>query len=64
MRESPAVVFASLKKERVHRRYYVSRYEFRADLFEYVERYYNQRQLHLTIGYLSPAAYEESVGLR
>jgi putative transposase len=56
--------FASLKKERVHRRNYATRDEARADLFDYVERFYNQRRLHSTIGYMSPAAYEASVGLR
>ena len=56
--------FASLKKERVHRRNYATRDEARADLFDYAERFYNQRRLHSTIGYMSPAAYEASVGLR
>jgi putative transposase len=56
--------FASLKKERVHRRNYATRDEARADLFDYVERFYNQRRLHSTIGYMSPAAYEASLGLR
>ena len=56
--------FASLKKERIHRRNYATRDEARADLFDYVERFYNQRRLHSTIGYMSPAAYEASVGLR
>jgi putative transposase len=56
--------FASLKKERVHRRNYATRDQARADLFDYVERFYNQRRLHSTIGYMSPAAYEASVGLR
>jgi putative transposase len=56
--------FASLKKERVHRRVYARRDEARADLFDYVERFYNQRRQHSTIGYVSPAAYEAAVGLR
>jgi putative transposase len=56
--------FASLKKERVYRHNYVTRDEARADLFDYVERFYSQRRLHSTIGYMSPAAYEASVRLR
>jgi putative transposase len=56
--------FASLKKERVHRRVYATREEARADLFDYVERFYNQRRLHSTIGYVSPAAFEARTGLR
>ena len=56
--------FASLNKERVYRRNYATRGQARADLFGYVEPFYNQRRLHSTIGYMSPAAYEASVGLR
>jgi putative transposase len=57
-------LFASLKKEQVHRRNYATRDRDRADLFDYVECFYNQRRLHSTIGHMSPAAYEASVGLR
>ena len=56
--------FASLKKERVHRRVYATREAAKADLFDYVERFYNQRRQHSTIGYVSPAAYEAAAGLR
>jgi putative transposase len=51
--------FASLKKERVHRRIYRTRDEARADLFDYVECFYNPRRQHSTIGYLSPVEYEK-----
>jgi putative transposase len=51
--------FASLKKERVHRRNYQTRDEARADLFDYVERFYNPRRQHSTIGYLSPVDFEK-----
>jgi transposase InsO family protein len=50
--------------EWVHRRNYATRDEARADLFDYVDRFYNQRRLRSTIGYMSPAAYEASLGLR
>jgi len=43
---------------------YATREEARADLFDYVERFYNQRRLHSTIGYVSPAAFEAAVSLR
>ena len=52
--------FSSLKIERVHRKVYRTRDEARADLFDYVERFYNPRRRHSTLGYLSPADYEEA----
>ena len=56
--------FATLKKERVYRRIYATRDDARADLFDYVERFYNPHRLHSTIGYMSPAAFEAACGLR
>jgi putative transposase len=50
--------FSSLKTERVHRKVYGTRDEARADVFDYVERFYNPRRRHSTLGYLSPAEYE------
>jgi putative transposase len=50
---------ASLKRERTHRRTYTARSEARADLFWYIEAFYNRERLHSTLGYLSPADYEE-----
>jgi len=36
--------FAPLKRERVNRRKYIARAEARADIFDYIERFYNQRK--------------------
>ena len=36
--------FGHLKRERVNRRRYGTRAEARADLFDYIERFYNLRQ--------------------
>jgi len=36
--------FGLLKRERVNRRNYRSRSETRADVFDYIERFYNQRK--------------------
>jgi len=55
--------FSSLKIERVHRRRYQTREQAKADLFDYVERFYNPFRRHSTIGYISPAAYEKAAGL-
>jgi putative transposase len=54
--------FSSLKIERVHRKRYRTRDEARADLFDYVERFYNPRRRHSTLGYVSPAEYEKAAG--
>ena len=34
-----------LKRERVNRRHYLTRSEARADIFDYIERFYNQRKM-------------------
>ena len=36
--------FGLLKRERVYRRKYVTRAEARANIFDYIERFYNQRK--------------------
>lgn len=45
--------FSSLKTERTSRKRYATRDEARADVFDYVERFYNPRRRHSTLGYLS-----------
>jgi putative transposase len=54
--------FSSLKIERVNRRVYATRDEAKADVFDYVERFYNPRRRHSTLGYLSPVEYEIAMG--
>lgn len=51
--------FATLKVERIYHRRYKTREEARADLFQYVEVWYNRKRRHSSLGYLSPADYEE-----
>jgi len=51
--------FSSLKTERTSRKYYATRDEARADVFDYVERFYNPRRRHSTLGYLSPVQFEQ-----
>jgi len=46
--------FSSLKTERIGRKVYLSRDEARADVFDYIERFYNTVRRHSTIGYLKP----------
>jgi transposase InsO family protein len=35
----------------------------RADVFDYIERFYNAVRRHSTIGYISPVEFEKKVGL-
>ena len=55
--------FSSLKTERTSRKTYRTRDEAKADVFDYIERFYNPRRRHSTIGYLSPMEYEMRAGL-
>lgn len=55
--------FSSLKTERVSRKTYRTRNEARADVFDYIERFYNPKRRHSTIGYVSPMEFEMNVGL-
>ena len=55
--------FSSLKTERTARKIYRTRNEARADVFDYIERFYNAIRRHSTIGYLSPVEFERKVGL-
>ena len=52
--------FSSLKTERTARKVYRTRDQARADVFDYIERFYNPRRRHSTIGYLSPMDFEKS----
>lgn len=51
--------FNSLKNERVHGARYGTRAEVEADLFDYIEPFYNRRQRHSTLGYVSPVKFLE-----
>ena len=50
--------FSTLKTERTSRKVYRTRDEARADVFDYIERFYNKRRRHSTLGYLSPLEFE------
>jgi transposase InsO family protein len=52
--------FASLKKGLVHHEDYLSRAQARASIVEYIEMFYNPRRRHSSLGYLSPAEYEQA----
>lgn len=48
----------SLKVEAIHGERFVTREMAKAQVFEYIEVYYNRRRLHSRLGYLSPETYE------
>jgi transposase InsO family protein len=52
--------FASLKKELVHHEDYETRAQARASIFEYIETFYNPKRRHSSLGYVSPAEYEQA----
>lgn len=51
--------FASLKRERTRRRKYQTREQARADVFDYIERFYNRQRRHGYVGNISPTEFEE-----
>ena len=55
--------FSSLKTERTAPKTYRTRDEAKADVFDYIERFYSPKRRHSTIGYLSPMEFESQVGL-
>ena len=52
--------FSSLKTERTARKVYRTREQARADVFDYIERFYNPTQRHSTLGYVSPVQFEKA----
>lgn len=51
--------FSSLKTERTARKTYRTRDQAKADVFDYIERFYNPTRRHSTLGYLSPMDFEK-----
>jgi transposase InsO family protein len=52
--------FATIKTELLHRQPWPTRAAAHRAIFDYIEGWYNTRRRHSTLGYLSPAAYENS----
>ena len=50
--------FSLLKRERIRRRTYPTREQAKADVFDYIEVFYNRRRRHATLDYLSPVEFE------
>ncbi len=54
--------FGTLKEECVERQSYQTRAEARSSVFEYIEVFYNRKRKHSSLGYSSPAFYEQRRG--
>ena len=52
--------FHTLKTEQIYFERYLTRERAKADIFEYVEVFYNNKRRHSTLGYLTPAEYEKN----
>jgi putative transposase len=55
--------FSTLKTERTARKVYRTRNQAKADVFDYIECFYNPKRRHSTLGYLSPVEFERKAGL-
>jgi transposase InsO family protein len=51
--------WGTLKTELTHHERYPTRAEARQSIFEYIEVFYNRQRRHSTLGYLSPADFED-----
>lgn len=52
--------FSSMKPEQTARKVYRSRQHARADVFDYIERFYKPTRRHSTLGYISPVQFEQA----
>lgn len=52
--------FATLKSELVHHADYQDPAEAKANIFEFIEVFYNRQRRHSTLGYVSPADFEQA----
>jgi transposase InsO family protein len=52
--------FSTLKNELVHDRDYRTREAAQAEVFEFIEIFYNRQRLHQSLGYLSPVTFEST----
>ena len=52
--------FSSLKKERIKKRIYKTREMARADVFDFIEVFYNRKRRHSHLGGVSPEVFEQA----
>lgn len=51
--------FKSLKTERADGKVYRTRADAKTEVFDYIERFYNSKRRHSTLGYISPIQFEQ-----
>jgi putative transposase len=56
-------LFSSLRTERTARKVYRTRDHAKADVFDYIERFYNPKRRHSTLCYLTRVEFERKAGL-
>lgn len=56
--------FQLLKRERIKKRVYKNRADVKADLFDYIERFYHARRCHRVCEDQAPAEYESARFMR
>ncbi|APC19647.1 hypothetical protein BLL42_28500 (plasmid) [Pseudomonas frederiksbergensis] len=56
----PSLFFSSLKKERIRKRIYKTRDMARANVFDYIEVFYNRIRRYSHLGGVSPEAFERA----
>lgn len=49
--------FATVKKEFIYRRKYVTMDDVKRDMFRYMELFYNSKRIHSVLGYMSPVEF-------
>jgi len=49
--------FATIKKECIYRKNYITMEDVKRDMFRYIELFYNRKRMHSILGYLSPVEY-------
>ena len=54
--------FHTLKTELIFDKKYSSREQAKSDIFKYIELFYNRTRKHSTLGYCSPANFEQYYG--
>ena len=50
--------FSALKNEHLSKKHYPTKDDLRADVFGYIEQFFNPRRRHPTLGYRSPVQFE------
>lgn len=52
--------FSTLKKEKIRRHIFITREKAKAELFDYIEVFYNRARRHQHLGNISPEAFEQA----